>query len=124
MTVNTEQKIELSKKRLESLKSSIGENEPGPEQRVKLRKAVKRLKRAQRRDKVDKTYKLKLEGQEASRLKNIQKSEEKSAKKKAAEESALNTAAQEQAGDATGTDDTAAGADSAPDEKEADQASS
>ncbi|VAX23541.1 hypothetical protein MNBD_NITROSPINAE03-1546 [hydrothermal vent metagenome] len=123
MTANTEQKIESSKKKLESLKSSIGESAPGPQERAKLRKAVKGLKRAQRRDKVGKTYKSKLESQEANRLKNIQKSEEKAAKKKAAEETALNAVAQEQAEQAAATEDKAATEDSAPKDKEADQAS-
>ncbi|HEB73352.1 MAG TPA: hypothetical protein ENI77_12140 [Nitrospirae bacterium] len=123
MTVNTEQKIESSRKKLESLKSSIGESTPGPQERAKLRKAAKRLKRAQRRDKIGKTYKSKLEGQEANRLKNIQKSEEKTAKKKAAEESALNAVAQEQAEQAAAAEQEAATEDSSPKEKEAGQTS-
>jgi len=117
MTVNTEQKIESSRNKLESLKSSVGESAPGPQERAKLRKAVKRLKRAQRRDKIGKTYKSKLESQEANRLKNIQKSEEKAAKKKAAEESALNAVAQEQAEQAAATEQEAAPEDSSPKEK-------
>lgn len=124
MTVNTEQRVESARKKLESLKSSIGENGPGPEEKVKLRKAVKLVKRAQRKDKVGKTYKSKLESQDANRLKNIQKSEEKTAKKKAAEESALNAVAEEQAQEASAPEEAAPlSKDSASGEKEAGQAS-
>lgn len=124
MTVNTEQKVESARKKLESLKSSIGENEPGLEERVKLRKALKLVKRAQRKDKVKKTYKARMENQDANRLKNIQKSEEKAAKKKAGEESALNAAAEEQAQEASAPVEAApVSEDSASGEKEADQAS-
>lgn len=129
MTVNTEQKVESARKKLETLKSSIGENGPGPEERVKLRKAGKLVKRAQRRNKTEKTYKSKLESQDANRLKNIQKSEERAAKKKAAEESALNAVAQEQAKEASAPEEAApvepapASEDGASGEKGADQAS-
>lgn len=133
MTVNTEQKVESARKKLESLKSSFGENGPGTEEKVKLRKVVKLVKRAQRKDKVKQTYKSKLESQDANRLKNIQNSEEKAAKQKAAKESALNAAAEEQAQQASASEEAAtqeaapaeapAKEDNAPEEKEAKPAS-
>lgn len=97
MAITTQQKIDTAEKKLEALKSSIGEHPAGKEDRARLREAVKQLKRGQRRANIEKFAKSKMESQEASRLKTIQKAKEKIAKKKAAEESALSAAAEKQA---------------------------
>ncbi len=97
MAIATKHKIETAEKKLEALKSSIGEQPAGKEDLARLREAAKKLKRAQRKANIEKFAKSKMESQEASRLKNIQKAKEKIAKKKAAEESALSAAAEKQA---------------------------
>ncbi len=97
MAVTVQQKLESAIRKLESLKGSKDGQTLDPEKRASLRKAVKKVKRAQRKLKVEKAKKAWLETVEANRLKNIQKADEKLAKQKASEDAALESEATSQA---------------------------
>jgi len=97
MAATAQKKLESAIKELESLKSSKDERTPDPERGATLRKAAKKVKRAQRKLKIEKAKKARLEAIEANRLKNIQKADEKSAGNKASEDAALESEATSQA---------------------------
>jgi len=94
MAVDIQGKIDAAKEKVAGLKSVLGEAKPDTRQRAEIRKAVKRLKRHQRRAKLSGAGKARIESQNANRLKNIQKADEKAAKKEAAAETALQAAAE------------------------------
>ncbi|MBI5815726.1 MAG: hypothetical protein HZB29_08975 [Nitrospinae bacterium] len=94
MAKTTQEILAQAKEKLKTLSASEAADAKAA---VALRMAKKKVKRAQRKTKVEKTMGGKRESYEANRLKNIEKANEKVAKKKAAAEAALNAAAEKQA---------------------------
>lgn len=101
MVKETREKLEKALESLVSAKAGGGEGDLTEEQRAALRRARKKVKRLQRRLKVEKTASEKKEKMEANRLKNQEKAKEAEAKRKAAGESAVEAEAKRQAEETT-----------------------
>jgi len=89
-------KIAEAKKKLEGARAATGEDADN-KANAKLRDAKKKVKRAQRRLKVEGARQAKRDAQEANRSKKAQTASEKAARKAAAGDSALAAAAENQA---------------------------
>ncbi len=97
MAQTAEQKLESANEKFSDAQKALGADPENSELKVKLRKAKKGLKRAQRRKTVENALKTRVEKKEGAKLKNIQEAQEKADKKKAAEETALAQAAEREA---------------------------